>query len=115
MSFLARGEARGRVLSANAALVIAESDGQNGTIILTSTNTATIAATFSWDATVDTLGGAKFEVYMQTRSSSGSYTIAATYGGSAGTVTFDAQHEYARFHRIGSTLYCVALIGATFA
>lgn len=113
MSFLARGEARGRVLAADAALLIAESDGQNGTLVLAST-TGTKAATFSWDATVDTDGGAKFEVYMATRSG-GSYTVAATYGGAAGTVTFDAQHEYARFHRIGSTLYCTLLSGATFA
>lgn len=112
-SFLARGEGRGRVLAADAALVISESDGQNGSIILNST-TGAKAATFSWQTAVDTLGGAKFEVTMHVRSG-GSYTIACTYGNAAGTVTFDAQHEKAFFHRIGSTLYCTQLVGATFA
>lgn len=113
MSFLDRGEARGRVLSADAALVIDETDGQNGTIIVSST-TGTKAATFTWNATVDTLGGAKFDIYCAARSG-GSYTVACTYGGSAGAVTIDAQHENPHFHRIGSTLYCTALGGSTFA
>lgn len=113
MSFLSRGEARGRVLAADAALVIDETDGQNGSIIVNST-TGTKAATFSWSTPADTRGGAKFEITMHVRSG-GSYTVACTYGNAAGTVTFDAQHEKAFFHRIGSTLYCTQLVGATFA
>jgi hypothetical protein len=112
-SFLARGEGRGRTLAADAALVISESDGQMGTIRV-STTTGTKAATFAWAATVDTLGGAKFEIYCYT-ASGGSYTVACTYGITAGTVTIDALHEHPRFHRIGSTLFCLALGGATFA
>lgn len=115
MSFLSRGEARGRVLTANAALVIDETDGQNGTIIVTSTDANTKAATFTWSTPVDTLGGAKFTIYCATRSSSGAYTVACTYGGSAGTVTIDATNEQPSFHRIGSTLYCIQLGGSTFA
>lgn len=112
-SFLARGESRGRVIAADEALVIDETDGQNGTIIVSST-TGTKAATFSWDTPTDTLGGGKFQVYCAARSG-GAYTVACTYGGSAGTVTIDAQHEAPLFHRIGSTLYCLALGGSTFA
>lgn len=116
MSYRTRGQSSGRVLTANAALVITDTDCVGfGTIIIASTNTAAVAATFSWGTPSDDLGGGAFTVYMATRSSSGSYTIAATYGGTAGTVTFDAQHEAADFHRIGTTLYCTRLTGATFA
>jgi hypothetical protein len=112
-SFLARGEARGRTLAADAALVIAESDGQMGTIRV-STTTGTKAATFAWAATVDTLGGARFQISCYT-ASGGAYTVACTYGITAGTVTIDALHECPQFHRVGSTLFCTALGGATFA
>jgi hypothetical protein len=111
--FLSRGESRGRVLAADAALVIDETDGQNGSIIVNST-TGTKVATFAWDTPTSTEGGAKFEITCHVRSG-GSYTVACTYGNAAGTVTFDAQHEKAFFHRIGSTLYCTQLVGATFA
>ena len=112
-SFLARGEARGRVLAADAALVIDETDGQMGTIIVSST-TGAKAATFSWDTPTDTLGGAKFQIYCAARSG-GSYTVACTYAGSAGTLTIDAANEAPVLHRIGSTLYCLDLGGSTFA
>lgn len=111
--FLSRGEARGRTLAADAALVIDETDGQNG-LIRVSTTTGTKAATFTWAANVSAEGGAKFEIYCYT-GSGGSYTVACTYGTAAGAVTIDAQHENPRFQRIGSTLYCIALGGATFA
>jgi len=114
MSFLTRSESRGRVLAADADLVIDETDGQGvGTIVVSST-TGTKAATFAWDTPTDTSGGAKFKIYCAARSG-GSYTVACTYGGSAGTVTIDAQHEAPEFVRIGSTLYCIDLGGSTFA
>lgn len=110
-----RMQSSGRVVAADAALAITDADGVgDGTIIISSTTSATKTATFSFNTPTDTLGGPKFEVYMSARSD-GAYAIAATYGGTAGTVTFNAQHEYARFARIGSTLYCTFLSGATFA
>lgn len=111
--YLSRGEAKGRVVAADAALVISEADGQNGTILVSSTS-GTKTATFSWSTPVDTNGGAKFQIYCSARSG-GQYNVACTYGGSAGTVTIDAQHESPLFHRIGSTLYCIELNGSTFA
>ena len=84
-----------------------------GTIRVNST-TGTKVATFAWAATVDPLGGARFQIYAHTVSG-GSYTVACTYGATAGTVTIDAQHECPQFHRIGSTLFCTALGGSTFA
>jgi hypothetical protein len=113
MSYLSRGGAAGRVLAADAALAITDADGANGTIIVSST-AATKTATFAFDADSDIAGGAKFMVYCAARSG-GQYNIAATYGAVAGTVTLDAQHEFAIFQRIGTTLYCVQLTGATFA
>lgn len=111
--FLSRGEGRGRTLAADAALVIDETDGQNGTIRV-STTTGTKAATFTWAASVSAQGGARFQISCYT-ASGGSYTVACTYGITAGTVTIDALHECPQFHRIGSTLFCTALGGSTFA
>lgn len=110
---LSRGHASGRVLAADAALTITDADGQNGTIIVSST-TGTKAATLTWLTPTASAGGPKFQIYCAARSG-GSYTVACTYGGTAGTVTIDAQHECPQFARIGSTLYCTDLGGSTFA
>lgn len=109
MSYLSRGQACGRVLAADAALLITEAD--NGTILLNST-TGTKVATFSWAADVDAAGGAKFDVVCIIRSG-GQYNIACTYLGVAGTLVVDAALESPRFHRIGSTLHCIGLGGST--
>lgn len=115
MSYRTRGQSSGRVIAADGALVITDTDGVgHGAILISSTTAATKAATFSWGTPTDTLGGASFTIYMSARSD-GAYTVGCTYGGSAGDVTFNAQHEAADFIRIGSTLYCTRLTGATFA
>lgn len=106
----AKRQKAGRVLAADAALVITDTDDS----IIVNSTTGTKAATFNWTEQTTTLGGCKFEITMHVRSG-GSYTVACTYGNAAGTVTFDAQHEKAFFHRIGSTVYCTQLVGATFA
>lgn len=111
--YLSRGQSSGRTIAADGALVISEVDGQNGTIRV-STTTGTKAATFNWSTSVSAQGGAKFQIYCYT-ASGGSYTVACTYGITAGTVTIDALHECPQFHRIGSTLFCTALGGSTFA
>lgn len=112
---LSRLHPAGRVLAANAALAITDDDGNYGTIIVTSTDAAAKAATFSWRSPTADGGGPKFKIYCATRSSTGTYTVACTYGGAAGTVTIDATNEAPEFARIGSTLYCIALGGSTFA
>ena len=111
-----RQHSAGRVLAANAALAINDDDGVGfGTIIVSSSDAATKAATFDWRTPVATGGGPRFQIECAARSSTGSYTVACTYNGTAGTVTIDAAAEAPIFHRIGSTLYCVALGGSTFA
>lgn len=109
---LTRGKVQraGRVLAADAALAITDTDE---TIIVSST-TGTKAVTFNWTEQTPTTGGCKFSIYCAARSG-GSYTVACTYGGSAGTVTIDAQHEHPKFHRIDETVYCLDLGGSTFA
>ena len=99
-----------RILAADAALEITDTDS---TILLTST-TGAKAATFNWTEQTTSRGGTKFDVVCIVRSG-GSYTIACTYLGVAGTVTIDAALESPRFHRVGSTLHCIGLGGATFA
>lgn len=110
---LSRSHSSGRSITADGALAITDADGVNGTIIVSST-TGTKAATFSWSTPVASAGGPKFQIYCAARSG-GAYTVACTYGGTAGVVTIDAQHECPQFARIGSTLFCIALGGATFA
>lgn len=109
-----RGESAGRVVAADGALAITDADCFGCGTILVSSTTGTKAATFSFTSPADTLGGGKFHVYCSARSG-GSYTIAATYGGAAGTVTIDAANECPLFQRIGSTLYCIDLGGSTHA
>lgn len=101
---------RCRILAADAALEIDETDR---TIILNST-TGTKAATFSFDEQTTTRGGVKFKLQLAVRSG-GSYTVACTHGVTAGTVTLDAADEVAEFQRIGTTLYVIHMTGATFA
>lgn len=114
MSYRTRGQSSGREIAADGALLITDSDGVGCGTIRVSTTTGTKAATFSWNAPADSLGGAKFDIYCYT-ASGGSYTVGCTYGITAGNVTIDALHERPTFQRIGSTLYCIALGGATFA
>jgi len=115
MSYRTRGQSSGRIVAADAALVITDNDGVgSGVILLAGSTTGTKAATFSWNSPSDTLGGASFTVFLEVRSG-GAYTIGCTYLGVAGDVTLDAALERPTFHRIGSTLYCTGLGGATFA
>jgi hypothetical protein len=54
-------------------------------------------------------------ISLQSRTG-GSYTIACTYAGGAGTCTLDAAGEGAIIMRVGGTVYLLALLGtATFA
>lgn len=111
-----RQHSAGRVIAANGALAITDEDGVGcGSILVSSTDANTKAATFTWRTPTADGGGAKFRIYCTARSSTGSYTVACTYLGTAGTITIDAALESPEFHRIGSTLYCVALNGSTFA
>lgn len=114
MSYLAQHHSAGRTIAADGALVITDEDGRGGygTIQVSST-TGAKAATFSWNES-DTLGGARFVIFCTVRSG-GSYTVACTYLGVAGTVTIDAALERPEFHRYGGVLYCIGLGGATFA
>lgn len=115
MSYRTRGQSSGRIVASDAALLITDNDGVgSGVILLAESTTGTKAATFSWNAPSDALGGAAFTLFLLVRSG-GSYTVACTYLGSTGTVTLDAALERPTFHRIGSTLHCTGLGGATFA
>lgn len=114
MSYRTRGQSSGRVIAADGALLITDNDGVGSGTILVSSTTGTKTATFSWNAPADSLGGAQFTIFCTARSG-GQYDIACTYLGSAGTVTIDAALERPVFHRIGSTLHCIGLGGATFA
>lgn len=113
MSYLARGHSAGRVIAADGALAITDDDGRGGmgTIIVSST-TGTKTATFSFNSPVPDGGGPRFQIYCSARSG-GQYNVACTYAGAAGTLVIDAANEAPIFHRIGSTLYCVALGGST--
>ena len=114
MSYRTRGQSSGRVIAADGALLITDIDGVGSGVILVSSTTGTKTATFSWNAEADSLGGASFTIFCTARSG-GQYDIACTYLGAAGTVTIDAALERPTFHRIGSTLHCTGLGGATFA
>lgn len=113
-SFQARGQSAARLVDADDPLVLSDADGVGAGYIQLQSTTGTKAATFNWSTPVDSLGGASFTLFLAVRSG-GSYTVACTYLGSAGTVTLDAALERPTFHRIGSTLHCTGLGGATFA
>lgn len=106
----AKLQEQGRFLANDAALVITDTDR----LIIVNSVSGTKAATFNWTETTTSTGGARLTVSMQL-ATAGSYTIACTRGIIAGTVTLDAVGEAPEFQRIGSTLYLVALNGATFA
>jgi hypothetical protein len=95
-----------RVLDANAALTLAATDGA---IILSSTDASAKAATMT-----ATHAGHRISVSLNARSSTGTYTLAATRG-SAGTVTLDATGEVAELVYSGSAWHVVSLTGASFA
>lgn len=114
MSYATRNHSAVRTLVADAALVITDADAKGFGTIRVSTAAGTKAATFSWLAPADSLGGAKFQIQCYT-ASGGAYTVACTYGVTVGNVTIDALHESPVFHRVGTTLICLALGGATFA
>ncbi len=100
----------GRILAADAALVLTDTDN----VILLNSTTGTKVATFNWTETTTAYGGTQIDIVCIIRSG-GAYTIACTYLGSAGTLTIDAALESPRLIRIGSTLHCIGLGGATFA
>ena len=115
MSYRTRGQSSGRIVAADAALVITDNDGVgSGVILLAGSTTGTKAATFSWNAPSDALGGAALTLFLEVRSG-GSYTVACTYLAAAGTVTLDAALERPTFQRLAGVLYCTGLGGATFA
>lgn len=96
-----------RAIAANGALVISEDD----TVIkLSSTDAATKAATMT-----ATYAGHRIRVRLDVRSSTGSYTLAAKQGGTAGTVTLDAAAEVADLVYNGSAWEVELLSGATWA
>ncbi len=97
-----------RVLAANAAVVLLESDG---VIELESTDAAAKAVTMT-ALTPDTM----IEAFMHTRSSTGTYTLACNRGATSGNVTLDAAGEGCKLRRVGAVWRLIALYGgATFA
>lgn len=103
-----------RRVSANGALAIAPTD----TVIIldNSSDAATKAATITAPSRAISRGGPRLTVILKARSNTGSYTIACSNAGSAGTVTLDAALEGAEFAWINGTLNLVQLLGtATFA
>ena len=101
-----------RTVAANGALTIA---GTDRTIILLDSSDAAAKAATITAPTAHASGGPLLTIVLKARSSTGSYTVACTNGGSAGTVTFDAALESATFAWINGVLHVVTLTGATFA
>ncbi|MGL5912289.1 MAG: hypothetical protein ACRCZP_19950 [Phycicoccus sp.] len=101
-----------RTVAANGALAIAGTD--TAIILLNSSDAATKAATITAPTAV-AAGGSYLTIVLKARSSTGSYTVAATNASTAGTVTFDAANESAEFVWINGTLHVLTLTGATFA
>lgn len=108
---------RARTVAANAALTIGITDAV--IILLNSSDAATKAATITAPtAAANALiaaGGSRLSIVLKARSSTGSYTVACTNAGVAGTVTFDAALESAEFVWINGVLNVITLTGATFA
>jgi hypothetical protein len=101
-----------RTVAANGALAITGADSV--IILLNSSDAATKAATITAPTSV-AAGGSRLSIVLKARSSTGTYTVAATNASTAGTVTFDAANESAEFVWINGTLHVVTLTGATFA
>ncbi len=96
-----------RTVAADGALTLAAGDRL---IALLSSTTGTKAATMT-----ATHAGHHVKVVLQARAG-GSYTLACTYAGAAGTVTLDAAGEGVELMRIGTTWYALELTGSsTFA
>ncbi|MBK6920465.1 MAG: hypothetical protein IPH07_23900 [Deltaproteobacteria bacterium] len=96
-----------RTVAADGALTLAAGDRL---IALLSSTTGAKAATMT-----ATHAGHHVKIVLQARAG-GSYTIACTYAGSAGTATLDAAGEGIELMRIGTTWHALELTGgSTFA
>lgn len=101
-----------RTVAANGALAIS---GTDQVIILLGSSDASAKAATITAPTAVSAGGSMLTIVLKARSSTGTYTVACTNAGVAGTVTFDAALESAVFCWINGVLNVVTLTGATFA
>ena len=100
-----------RAVASDAALTI---DGSDSVILLRGSAAGAKAATITPPRLSATNGGPRLKLILEARSG-GSYTVACTYLGAAGTLTLDAAAEAPELCWIAGTLHVVELGGATHA